>query len=160
MKRFWAGTGILLGVAGVVYLATLGCCHLIGRGRSTAGWVDKLPMTPEQRQAVSAAQQQFMAQKAESCRLLCGKRAQVIQLLKQPEPDRAALSQLAEEIGREQTRLEKATLDYLLAVNRQLEPAQRQRLMASVSEELRTVCKETACGMTPGCMMRESGEKR
>ena len=159
MKRFWVGAGILLGVAGVVYLATLGCCHLIGKSRSTAGWVDKLPMMPEQRQAVSAVKEQFMAQKSESCRLLCGKRAQVIQMLKQPDPDRAALVGLAEEIGQEQTRLEKATLDYLLAVNRQLEPAQRERLMALVSEELRTACEETACGMTPGCAMKKEKEK-
>ena len=159
MKRFLIGAGILLGIAGVTYLATVGCCHLIGRGRSAAGWVDKLPMTPDQRQAASAAKEQFMAQKTESCRLLCGKRAQVIQLLKQPEPDRAALAQLAEEIGQEQTRLEKATLDYLLAVNRQLEPAQRERLMASVSEDLRTACEETACGMTPGCAMHEGKGK-
>lgn len=151
MKRFLIGAGVLLGVAGVTYLATLGCCHLIGKGRSPAGWVDQLPMTPEQRQAAAAAKEQYMAQKKESCRLLCAKRAQVIQILKQSDPDRTVLAQLAEEIGREQTALETATLDYLLAVNRQLEPPQRDRLMASVSEELRTACKQTACGMTPGC---------
>lgn len=159
MKRFLIGAGVLLGIAGIAYLATVGCCHLMGRGRSAAGWVDRLPMTPEQRQAASAAKEQFMAQKKESCRLLCAKRAQVIQLLKQSDPDRSALAQLAEEIGQEQTRMEKATLDYLLAVSRQLEPAQRDRLMASVAEELRTACKETACGMTPGCFLTESGSQ-
>jgi Spy/CpxP family protein refolding chaperone len=159
MKRFLIGAGVLLGIAGVAYLATLGCSHLIRESRSPAGWVDQLPMTPEQRQAASEAKEQFMAQKRESCSSLCAKRAQVIQLLKQPDPNRSALAQLTEEIGQEQTRLETATLDYLLAVNRQLEPPQRERLMASVSEELRTACKETACGMTPGCMMQE-GEKK
>jgi hypothetical protein len=65
------------------------------------------------------------------------------------------LAQLAEEIGQEQTALEKATLDHLLAVGRQLDPKQRERLMASVSEELRTACRMTACGMTEGCAMQE-----
>ena len=160
MKRFLIGAGVLLGIAGVTYLATVGCCHLIvGKNHSAAGWVDRLNLAPEQRQAVAAAQKQFMAQKQESCGILCAKRAQMIETLKQKDPDRAVLAQLAEEIGREQTALETATLDYLLAVSRQLEPPQRERLMASVSEELRTACRMTACGMTPGCKVRE-GEKK
>ena len=154
MKRFLIGAGVLLGIAGVTYLATVGCCHLMVKGRSEAGWVDHLNLAPEQREAVAAAKKQFLAQKEESCRVLCAKRAQMIQSLKQPDPDRAVLAQLAEEIGREQTALETATLDYLLAVGRQLEPPQRERLMASVSEELRTACRMTACGMTPGCTMK------
>lgn len=153
VKRFLVIVFALVGIGGVAYLATLGCGQMLSRRRSPAGWVESLALTPEQRQAAAAAQKQFMAQKQESCGLLCAKRAQVIQLLKQSDPDRAALAQLAEEIGREQTRLETATLDYLLAVNRQLEPPQRDRLMASVSEELRTACRMTACGMTEGCMM-------
>ncbi len=160
VKRFLIGAGVLLGIAGVTTLATVGCCHLMGRGRaSSGGWTEGLHLAPEQRQAVDAANKQFLAQKEESCRILCAKRAQIIQLLKQPDPGRAALAQLAEEIGREQTALETATLDYLLAVGRQLEPPQRERLMASVSEELRTACRMTACGMTPGCKVRE-GEKK
>lgn len=160
MKKFLIGAAILLGVGGVAYLATLGCCQVMSRGISPAGWVESLGLAPEQRQAADAAKKQFLAQKEESCRLLCAKRAQVIQLLKQPEPDRAALMQLTEEIGQEQTLLEKATLDYLLAVNHHLELAQRKRLMALVSEELRTACKETACGMTPGCSVKEGKKKQ
>ena len=163
MKKFLIGAAIFLGVGGVAYLATLGCCQMMSRRISPAGWVESLVLAPEQRQAADAAKKQFLAQKEESCRLLCAKRAQVIQLLKQSANDlgrnRAALMQLTEEIGQEQTLLEKATLDYLLAVNHHLEPAQREKLMASVSEELRTACRETACGMTPGCSMKE-GEKK
>lgn len=154
MKRFLVIAFALVGIGGVAYLATLGCGQILSRRSSPVGWVESLALTPEQRQLASAAKEQFMAQKMESCRLLCAKRAQVIQLLEAPDPDRAALAQLAQEIGQEQTALETATLDYLLAVNRQLEPAQRNRLMASVSEELRTACKETACGMTPGCAVK------
>lgn len=159
MNRFLVIVFALVGIGGVAYWATLGCGQMLSRKRSPAGWVEGLALAPEQRQAVAAAQKQFMAQKQESCGILCAKRAQVIQLLKQPGPDRAALAQLAEEIGREQTALETATLDYLLAVSRQLEPPQRDRLMASVSEELRTACRMTACGMTPGCAMQEGKQK-
>lgn len=156
MRRFLIGAAVLAGIAGVTCLATLGCCHLVGSRRSGSGWVEQLNLAPEQRQAVDKAAKQFLAQKEESCRILCAKRAQMIQLLKQEEPDRAALAQLAEEIGQEQTRLEKATLDYLLAVNRRLEPEQRKRLMASVTEDLRTACNATACGMTKGCNAKQS----
>ena len=155
MKRFLVWAGILVGVAGVAYLATLGCCQVLRMHPQPGGWVDRLNLTPDQQGPAGEAKKQFLAQKEESCRLLCAKRAQIIQLLKQPDPDRAGLAQLTEEIGQEQTRLEKATLDYLLAVGRLLEPAQRERLMASVSEELRTACSETACGMSPGCSMRK-----
>jgi Spy/CpxP family protein refolding chaperone len=159
MKRFLVIAFALVGVGSVGYLATLGCGQMLSRKRSPAGWVGSLSLAPEQRQAVSAAEKQFLAQKSESCRILCAKRAQIIQMLKQSANDlgrdRAALAQLAEEVGREQTALEMATLDYLLAVNRQLEPSQRERLMASVSEELRTACRMTACGMTEGCAMQE-----
>ncbi len=159
MKRFLVIAFALVGIGGVAYWATLGCSQMLSRKASSAGWVKNLALAPEQRQAVAAAQKQFMAQKQESCGILCAKRAQIIQLLKQPDPDRAALAQLAEEIGREQTALETATLDYLLAVSRQLEPPQRERLIASVSEELRTACRMTACGMTPGCTMKEGKQK-
>ncbi len=159
MKRFLVIAFALMGMGSVAYLATLGCGQMLSRKRSPAGWVESLSLAPEQREAVASTQKQFLAQKGESCRILCAKRAQIIQLLKRPDSDRAALAQLAEEIGQEQTRMEKATLDYLLAVGRQLDPKQRERLMAFVTEELRTACKETACGITPGCMMEE-GEKK
>ena len=158
MKRFLIAAGVVLGIAGVTYLATVGCCHLMGKGHSSAGWVNRLSLTPEQRQAVDVADKQFLARKEESCRILCAKRAQMIQVLKQMEPDRAMLIQLAEEIGQEQIALEKATLDHLLAVGGQLDPKQRERLMASVSEELRTACRMTACGVGPGCFVREGKE--
>ena len=162
MKRLLIGIGLFLGIAGVAYLSTLGCCHLMGKAASgsSTGWTAGLLLTPEQRQAVEAADKQFLARKEESCRILCAKWAQMIQILKQPEPDRVVLIQLAEEIGQEQTALEKATLDHLLAVSGQLDPKQRERLMASVSEELRTACKETACGMTSGCKVHEQKESR
>ncbi|MDO8730761.1 MAG: periplasmic heavy metal sensor [Candidatus Omnitrophota bacterium] len=160
MKRFLVIAFALVGIGGVAYLTTLGCSQMLSRKRSPAGWVEGLALAPEQRQAVAAAQEQFMAQKKGSCRLLCAKRAQMIQILKQPDPDRSVLAQLAEEIGREQTALETATLDYLLSVNRQLEPPQRDRLMASVSEELRTACRMTACGMTEGCTMKGEESKQ
>ena len=156
MKRVLIGAVVLLGVSGVAYLATLGCCQMMSRRISRTGWADKFNLAPEQRQAVAEADRQFLAQKGTSCGILCAKRAQLIALLKQPEPDRAALAQLAEEIGQEQTILEKATLDHLLAVGRRLGPAQRQSMMASVTEELRTACKETACGMKGSCSVQQS----
>ncbi len=158
MKKFLVGSVLLIGLAAAAYLASIGCCHLLMRPRAGQGWVDRLALAPEQQAPVAEAKKQFMVQKEESCRILCAKRAQMIQLMKQEEPDRAALVQLTDEIGQEQTRLEKATLDYLLAVSRVLEPSQKKRLMAAVSEELRTACNETACGMGPGCAIRPGKE--
>lgn len=151
MRKFLIWSVLLAGIAGVAYLATVGCFHMLGRKPAAMSWVDHFNLPPERQEQVEEARKQFMAQKQESCQRLCAKRAQIIQLLKQTDPDRSALMQLTEEVGQEQTLLEKATLEYLLAVNRHLDPAQRERLSASLSEELRTACKATACGMTPGC---------
>ena len=159
MKRFLMAAGISLGIAGVAYLTTLGCCRLMA-GSSAAGWTERIRLTPEQRRAVAEQERQFLARKQESCGILCAKRAQMIQLLKQTDPDQTALLQLAEEIGQEQTALEKATVEHLVAVSRHLEPEQRLRMMGLVSEDLRTACAATACGMGPGCSMKkEKGER-
>ncbi len=160
MKKFLIGAVILLGVGGVAYLATLGCCQVMSRSRPAPDWIERRSLTPEQRQAVAEADKQFVSQKEASCGILCAKRAQMIQLLKQPEPDRTTLVQLTEEIGQEQTLLEKATLDHLLAVGSHLDPDQRQKMMASVAEELRTACNETACGMKGNCMVQKGKKKQ
>ena len=159
MKRFLVAAAVFGGIAVVAYLSTLGCCQVMSRSRPAVGWTDRFGLAPEQRQAVAEADKQFIAQKEASCGILCAKRAQLIQLLKQPDPDRAPLVQLAEEIGQEQTVLEKATLDHLLAVSRHLDPAQRQRWMVSVTDGLRTACKETACGMKGSCAV-QGGKKK
>ena len=156
MKRWLAGGVLLFAVAGVAYLATLGCCQLFGRREKPASLIQQLNLSPEQQRVIGQMEDGFLTQKQASCEVLCAKRAQLIQLLKQTDPDRSAMLQLTEEIGQEQTALEKTTLEYLLAVNRHLEPQQRGKLTALVSEELRTACKMTACGMTRGCSMRKT----
>lgn len=160
MKRFLVWGGILAAVAGVAYLATLGCCQLMASRASGVPLAQRLGLTAEQRGEVAQLDREYLAQKQASCQMLCAKRAQVIELLKQPDPDRAALAQLVQEIGQEQTLLERATLDHLLAVNRKLELRQRAKLMGLVSEDLRTACKATACGMTPGCAVGKQTAKR
>ena len=155
MKR-WLVRGVLLvAIAAVAYLATLGCCQWLGWPGRPGSLTRQLALSPEQRQAIGPMEKEFLTQQKASCQALCAKRAQLIQLLKQPVPDRTAMSQLTEEIGQEQTALEKATLDYLLGVGRHLDPTQRRKLMAMVSEDLRTACKATACGMTPGCSVQK-----
>ena len=115
---------------------------------------EALELTPAQREAVAAEEKNFLAAKQAGCEALCAKRAQLIELLRQPQPDRAALSSITEEIGREQVVLEKATLEHLLAVSRHLSPDQREKMTAMVAEQLRTACRMTACGETPGCVLK------
>lgn len=158
MKRWMMGAFFLAVVAGVAYLATLGCCELMGvkpRVRSLTG---QMELTSDQRLQVSTLEREFLARKKDSCGVLCEKRAQLIQMLKKSDPDRAALYTLTEEIGREQVALEKATLEHLLAVARILEPAQRERLVDGVAEQLRSACRATACGMTKGCLVAEANK--
>lgn len=160
MKRIlWVSIGAL-GIAGVVYLATLGCCHLMGVGQKPVSLTGQLGLTRTQAKAIAALDQDFLAQKEASCRVLCAKRAQLIQLLKQPELDRAALSVLIEEIGREQAVLERGTLEHLAAVSRHLEPAQRGKLIGLMAEQLRTACRMTACGATSGCAVTGGKEQK
>jgi len=158
VKRILLGTAGILAVSGIAYFATLGCCQWIGFRRQLRPLADRLNLTPAQRQAVASLEKEFLARKEATCQTLCAKRAQLVQLLKQPEPDRFALKTVTEEIGREQTSLERATLDHLLALRQQLDPPQRERLIALVSDQLRTACSATACGMTPGCALKQ-GDK-
>ena len=96
-------------------------------------------------------QKEYLTKKQASCRILSAQRAQLIQLLTQPIPDRPLIFSLIDEIGQEQVVLEKATLEHLLALGQRLEPDQRQRLYRMVGDQLRTACELTACGMTSGC---------
>ncbi len=160
MKRILIG-GIILGAIAVVcYLATVGCCQLVGVGFRQPPLSQRLNLTPAQRGEMASLEKSFLIHKQTSCQTLCAKRAQLIQLLKQPQPDQAALHLLVEEIGREQVALEKVTLDYLLLLGQHLEPSQRDRLTVLMTEELRTACKATACGITPGCFLTKERTKR
>ena len=160
MKRILIG-GIILGAIAVFcYLATVGCCQLVGFRSRQRNLSERLQLTPAQRNEMASLEKNFLVQKGASCQTLCAKRAQLIQLLKQPQPDVTALHLLAEEIGQEQVALEKATVDYLVTLGGHLEPAQREKLTALVSEELRTACRQTACGTTPGCFLTKERAKQ
>lgn len=160
MKRMALGMLILAAVAAVSYLSAVGCCHLMGWGAKGVFLSDRLGLSAEQKTKISSLEGAYLQKKKASCELLCNKRAQMIQTLKQPQPDAAVLYGLAEEIGNEQTSLEKATLEHLLRVSRHLDEGQKQKLFASVSEELRNACKRTACGMTAGCEITEVSKQR
>ena len=160
MKRI--GTGIILAavVASVAYLATLGCCQLLASAGKPKSLTDQLRLSPAQRGEVASLEKGFMEQKNKSCELLCEKRAQLIQLLRQPEPDRTLMARLVDEIGQEQTALERATVEHLMAVREKLDPSQRERFTALMAGEFRDACKSTSCGMTPGCAVHHKNPER
>ena len=151
MKKIAVQIGLFLAVAGVAYLATLGCGGLVRGAWRSAPWSQRLGLTGEEKDRVAALEKEFLAQNRTACGTLCAKRAQMITLLKQEKPDRAVLAALVEEIGFEQLGMEKTAMDHVLAVASQLDPAARERYLALVREELRTACKGTACGMGPAC---------
>jgi len=157
MKKWWMGLTIFALVAGVAYLATLGCCQLLGWRKRPVSLMNGLGLTALQKRALAGSEKEFLQLKAASCEALCAKRAQLIQLLKEPAPDRRAMALVVEEIGREQTALEKGTLQHLLAAREQLTPAQWGKLADSVSDQLRLACRQTACGDTPGCALKNNG---
>lgn len=157
MKRMMGIGAILAAVAGVAYLATMGCCQLMGWGRRPVSLAAQLGLTGEQAKSVAELERGYLARKRSSCEALCAKRAQMIQLLEQENPDRVVLTQVVEEIGAEQAALERATVDHLLAVRQHLNPAQRRKLAQAVTEELRTACRMTACGAAGECLV--SGAK-
>lgn len=159
MKR-WFWTALLLAaVVGAAYWATLGSCRMMGLGCKTVSWFDDLNLSPEQRKKTASLEKDFLVRKQASCQILCEKRAQMIQLMKQQNPDRVLMDRLVEEIGTEQTALEKATISHLLALQRVLNPVQRERFFAQVSDQLRNACKATACGMTSGCSVMGAKSK-
>ena len=161
LKRILIGSIGVIAIGGVAYLATLGCCQLMALGKPTGPSLsDQLQLSKSQRQAVAPLEKQFLAQKQSSCQVLCQKRAQLIRLLEDPKPDPGVLGLLTEEIGKEQTALEKGTLDYLLTLRQYLDSDQSSKLVELVSEQLRTACQKTACGVTPGCFVTEGGQSR
>ena len=151
MKRGIVSVLILAAVAAVAYLATVGCCQTVGMGRKTVSLMEGLHLTPVQKQEIAVLEKDFLAGKQANCQALCEKRAQLIPLIQQENPDQRLIHALVEEIGAEQIAFEKTTLDHLLALSQHLSPPQRQKLMQRVIEELRTACRATACGETPGC---------
>ena len=162
MKKIVIGAILFVGIAGVLYLATLGCCELMtSRHQQTkpVAFSEQLQLNSRQKQTLSSLEKGFLAKKQASCEVLCAKRAQVIQLLKQPAPDQAVLHTLVEEIGQEQTALEMATVEHLLALRQHLDVPQREKLTALVTEQLRTACQATACGSTPGCAVQPKSEQ-
>lgn len=152
MKRVVIQIGLFLAMAAAAYLATLGCGGLIRDARRSAPWSRRLALSGEQKERVSALEKGFLAQNQAVCGMLCAKRAQMITLLKQEEPDRAALATLVEEIGAEQLVMEKTAMDHVLAVSSELDPDAKKRYLAMVREELRTACKGTACGASGVCL--------
>lgn len=160
MKRFLWIALILLGIGTAAYWATIGCCRMMGMNSSRASLADGLGLTPEQSSQAAVLEKDFLARKNSSCRILCEKRAQLIRVIQEKEPDQALIDRLVEEISTEQMALEKATLTHLLALRKILEPAQRERLVARMSEQLRNACDMTACGASGSCSMKEGKSKR
>lgn len=151
-RKLFAGI-VLLGIAGLAYLATVGCCTLLAKQGRPVSWADRLELSSSQRSEVSALEIGFLRQRTASCQTLCAKRAQLIELLKQPTPDRQALAQVVNEIAQEQAALERATLDYMVNLKGHLGSEQQERLVAMVGDDLRTACQATACGASPGCFL-------
>lgn len=153
MKRFIWIALVLLGIGTAAYWATIGCCRMMGMNSSQPSLVDDLGLTPEQNAAAAPLEKDFLARKNASCQILCEKRAQLIRVIQEKDPDQALIDRLVEEISTEQMTLEKATLTHLLALRKILEPAQQERLVARMSEQLRSACDMTACGMGGSCSM-------
>jgi hypothetical protein len=61
------------------------------------------------------------------------------------------MNSVVEEIGQEQTRMERETLAHLLAVQQVIGPSKKEKFSLLVADQLRTACLGTACGVTPGC---------
>lgn len=159
MKRMALGVILFAGVAGLVYLATVGCCHLMAFSGREAPLSEKLKLTPGQRRDFASLEKEYLAQKDASCQRLCAKRAQLIRLLKAPAPDRTLIGSVTDEIGREQTALERTTLDYLLTLRRRLDDRQQSRLVALMSDRLSRACEMTACSEAGGCFITEAKER-
>ncbi|MBI1953567.1 MAG: periplasmic heavy metal sensor [Candidatus Omnitrophica bacterium] len=157
MKKWCVGFLVFLLVAGAGYLASLGCCRLLGWHKKPVSLMNGLGLSASQKKALAEAEKEFLRLKAESCGVLCAKRAQLIQLLKEPAPDRRTMDLVVEAIGRQQTALEKGTLQHLLAAREHLTPAQWNKLVDSVSDQLRQACRQTACGDSPGCALKNNG---
>ena len=162
MKKAVVTFLVLVSVVGVIYLATIGCCQVMAshaRQSMPIPFSDQLKLTPDQRKELAPLEKDFLVKKRAACESLCAKRAQVIQLLKLPDPDRATLRTVVEEIGREQGDLEMATVEHLLTLRGHLDPAQREKMTDLMNEQLRTACLATSCGMTQGCSLYPKREK-
>ncbi len=163
MKRIAFTLALFAGIAGVVYLSTIGCCSLLAsrqRPSAEGRFSDRLGLSDEQKRRIAPLEADFLAKKQAACDSLCAKREKLAQWMKASGTDQGSMIQLVEEIGRDQTGLEKATLEHLTALRGYLEPAQAQRLNVLVARELEAACEMTACGQTAGCAVHEHGGKQ
>ncbi|MCM8812169.1 MAG: periplasmic heavy metal sensor [Candidatus Omnitrophica bacterium] len=151
MKRFLIAAAILLPTAALVYLATIGCCHLLASGRKPASLLSHLALSAEQKKELAGLEAGYLAEKQRACERLCATRDRLLTALQKPDSDQVMLTQMIEEIGREQMNLEKATLQHILAVRGRLDSRQKVQLTRMVSERLHSACEMTACGATPAC---------
>jgi len=155
MKRLVRNTVGLGLVAGVCYLAVIGFCNLVGIERRPTSFTEGLHLSPDERIAVDRLTERYLATKQDACAVLCAKRAQLIRLIREEQPDIETMHRLVEEIAQVQMGLERATLEHLLAVGRLVGPRDRQQLIDRVTERLRMACRMTACGETPDCTLRD-----
>ncbi len=155
MKRFVWIALVLLGIGTAAYWATISCCRMMGMNSALVSLIDDLGLTPEQSSQAAVLEKDFLARKNASCQVLCEKRAQLIRVIQEKEPDQALIDRLVEEISAEQMALEKATLTHLLALQKILDPPQRERLAARMLEQLRNACDMTACGASGSCPVKK-----
>ena len=149
MKERIIKAGLFIAAAGVATLAVLGAGQLVSQiPRSLS---DEVGLSFLQHQRMAPLRKSFLAQREASCQVLVEKRAQLIQLLKISPPDRVLIARLTDQIGREQTELERATLNHLLDLQEYLNPAQREEMTDRMLSQLRAACELTSCGKVSGC---------
>lgn len=134
MGKFWKfvlAVSLLMNVSVIVaagwhYCERHGCLgkHRGGVERRVEALSDKLGLTAEQREAITAMDVEFRREARETRGEIREKRARLIDLLREDDPDREAIDALVTELSSVQERMEHLVVDHIIEEKSVLTPEQ------------------------------------
>jgi Spy/CpxP family protein refolding chaperone len=157
-RQLLGGALVLLTLVNVAALATMGYgryrhyCQMMGPdGRGAAGLMgqpgfmqSELKLTAEQEARWQPLRERFQATVARLHPALQAKRAELVQGVAAPVPDRRRIDAIVEEIQDLQTELQKECIQHMLDEKQILTPEQREKFLGAIRSRL------LAEGMHPG----------
>jgi len=149
-RKLLVGALLLLTIANVAGLLTMGYCRYRhacqmggpgGRGvADIMGQPDfmrrELKLTDEQAAQWTPLREKFQANLARLRPALQAKRAELVQLVAAPEPDRARIDAVAAEIQALQAELQKECIQHLLHEKKILTPEQQRKFLETIRARL------------------------
>lgn len=131
----------ILGAAGFFYLRE--CGTSLGKAEKRHEAVsEKLKLTPEQKALFKEENEKFRASILAAHGELAEKRRRIFRLIKEAEPDTAAINDSLAEIGKVQGRIEAQAIEHMLKEKAVLDRGQQERYLELLEKRMEKRMKE------------------